>query len=182
MDSLPTQPTTGSLTPRQVPAGPVQRVSAFREGRAVVSSIIGRKSYVIDRDGRPLIELASSIPGDYERFARHNANARFGYIDPEGRTVWHTWLTAQPFSEGLAFVESPTRTPAHARVHGRYRAVGAQRARRHCPDVTVHRRPGAGRPTGAGPLALRLPGPHRRGAHRVRLRRRRAVSGKVSPP
>ncbi len=83
-------------------------VSAFREGRAVVSSIIGQKSYVIDRDGRPLIELALNIPGDYERFVRHNPNARFGYIDPEGRTVIdHAWLAAQPFSEGLAFVESP---------------------------------------------------------------------------
>jgi hypothetical protein len=88
--------------------GRFDRVSAFREGRAVVSMVGGQKSYVIDRDGRPLIELEPSYPGDHDASARHNANVRFGYLDPAGRTVLaHAWLTAQPFSEGLAFVESP---------------------------------------------------------------------------
>jgi hypothetical protein len=83
-------------------------VSAFQEGRAVVSAIINQKTYVIDLTGRPLIELENSYPGDYETSARHNAKVRFGYIDPTGRTVLpHIWITAQPFSEGLAFVESP---------------------------------------------------------------------------
>ena len=95
--------TSGKFLP-----GRFNGVSAFREGRAVVSSVFGQKSYVIDRDGRPLIELALNIPGDYERFVRQNPNARFGYIDPDGRTVIdHAWRTAQPFSEGLAFVEGP---------------------------------------------------------------------------
>ncbi|MDV7391704.1 hypothetical protein RZS08_10140, partial [Arthrospira platensis SPKY1] len=73
--------------------------SAFREGRAVVTMTFGRKSYVIDRDGRPLIELERSYPGDHDASARHNPKVRFGYIDPEGRPVLdHAWLTAQPFS------------------------------------------------------------------------------------
>jgi hypothetical protein len=96
--------------------GRFKRASRFREGRALASPIIGQESYVIDRDGRPLIELASSIPSDPDAYARHNADLRFGYIDPSGRTVLaHRWLTAQPFSEGLAFVESPRRNRQRTR-------------------------------------------------------------------
>jgi hypothetical protein len=89
--------------------GRFQTASAFREERAVVTmhAAGSMKSYVIDPQGRPLIEVESSYPDDTDETARNNANLRYGYIDPSGRTVLeHAWITAQPFAEGLAFVES----------------------------------------------------------------------------
>jgi hypothetical protein len=99
--------------------GRFQTASAFREGRAVVTmySRTSIRSYVIDRQGRPLIEMSSSYPGSTDESARQNARVRYGYIDPEGRTVLkHGWITAQPFSEGLAFVESAYK--GHHRTRG----------------------------------------------------------------
>ena len=46
----------------------------------------------------------------------NSGSVRYGYIDPAGRTVLkHVWITAQPFSEGLAFVESPFENRRHTR-------------------------------------------------------------------
>ncbi|MBN2465512.1 WG repeat-containing protein, partial [candidate division WOR-3 bacterium] len=89
--------------------GRFQTASAFQEGRAVVTMNTGTtmKSYVIDREGRPIIELSGSYPGNTDESARQHVRVRYGYIDPAGQTVLeHVWTEAQPFSEGLAFVES----------------------------------------------------------------------------
>ena len=105
--------------------GRFQTASAFREGRAVVTMYTGTsmKSYVIDRQGRPIVEMSSSYPGSTDESARQNANVRYGYIDPAGRTVLeHGWITAQPFSEGLAFVESAYRN--HRRTRGYVNSAG----------------------------------------------------------
>ena len=76
------------------------------EGRAVVS--VGDRSYVIDDKGNPLIELDPSYPGDPASAARHVPGGRYGFIDPSGRpALEHAYASAQPFSEGLAFVEGP---------------------------------------------------------------------------
>jgi hypothetical protein len=99
--------------------GRFQTASAFREGRAVVTMYSGTtiRSYVIDRQGRPIIEMSGSYPGITDESARQNANVRYGYIDPAGRTVLeHAWIAAQPFSEGLAFVESAFKN--HHRTRG----------------------------------------------------------------
>ena len=99
--------------------GRFQTTSAFREGRAVVTMHSGTsiRSYVIDRQGRPIIEMSSGYPGSTDESARQNAGVRYGYIDPAGRTVLsHGWITAQPFSEGLAFVESAYK--GHHRMRG----------------------------------------------------------------
>ena len=98
--------------------GRFQTASAFREGRAVVTMYTGAsiRSYVIDRQGRPIIEMSSGYPGSTNESARQNASVRYGYIDPAGRTVLkHGWITAQPFSEGLAFVESAYKDHHRAR-------------------------------------------------------------------
>jgi hypothetical protein len=105
--------------------GRFQTASAFREGRAVVTmyTAASMKSYVIDRQGRPIVEMSSSYPGSSDESARQNANVRYGYIDAEGRTVLeHGWITAQPFSEGLAFVESAYKN--HHRTRGYVNSSG----------------------------------------------------------
>ncbi len=83
-----------------------ERSIRVRPGRAVVS--LGGQSYVIDAEGNPLIELHSSSPAAPARAAHNVPDVRYGYIDRAGRpALEHAYVFAQPFSEGLAFVEGP---------------------------------------------------------------------------
>jgi hypothetical protein len=76
------------------------------DGVAIVA--VGEHSYVIDRRGSPLVELDHSIPQDPSFAAQRVARVRYGYLDPNGGTALpHAYIHAQPFSEGLAFVEGP---------------------------------------------------------------------------
>ncbi len=86
--------------------GRFDRAGGLAGGRAVVS--MGDRSYVINARGDPLIELDSSYPSDPSHSARNVSDVRYGYIDPSGRPVIEpAFILAQPFSEGLAFVEGP---------------------------------------------------------------------------
>jgi len=73
-------------------------------GLAVVK--VGQHSYVIDRRGAPLVQLDASYLHDAIESIRRVVSIRLGFIDPSGKVVVaHRYVTAQPFSEGLAFVE-----------------------------------------------------------------------------
>jgi hypothetical protein len=86
--------------------GRFNRAGGIAAGRAVVS--MGERSYVIDAKGDPLIELDSSYPSDPSHAARNVSDVRYGYIDPSGRPALEpAYISAQPFSQGLAFVEGP---------------------------------------------------------------------------
>ena len=101
--------------------GRFSRAGGFGEGRAVVT--MGDRSYVIDAKGNPLIELDASYPGDPSYSARNVPDVRYGYIDSAGQSVLeHAYISAQPFSEGLAFVEGPW--SHHSRLRGYVDAKG----------------------------------------------------------
>lgn len=113
---------------------------AIGEGRAVVS--MGGRSYVIDAQGNSLIELESSTPGDLSHAAHNVPGGRYGYIDPTGRTVLElAYAAAQPFSEGLAFVEGPW--AGRSRVRGYIDPGG--RVTIPVPDSIVQAFPFSGR-------------------------------------
>lgn len=75
-------------------------------GVAVVAA--GDHTYVLDREGSPLIELDHGYPDDPSRTARHVVGVRYGFVDAGGSWVLPPrYTSAQPFSEGLALVEGP---------------------------------------------------------------------------
>lgn len=91
--------------------------TSMSEGVAVVA--VGQHSYVIDPDGVPLIRLDHSIPQDPTVAARSAVRRRWGFVDTLGRTaIPHSFVDAQPFSEGLAFVEGPWDRATRSRVRG----------------------------------------------------------------
>jgi hypothetical protein len=84
--------------------GRFDSASGFAGGVAVVS--VGQHSYLIDREGAPLVEFDHSYLRGPEYSARRAVSLRMGYIDAGGRdAIPSRYITAQPFSEGLAFVE-----------------------------------------------------------------------------
>ncbi len=86
--------------------GRFDSASAMAGGVAVVT--VGQASYAIDRKGSPLVEFDHSYPRDLDFAARNSASLRYGFVDPAGETILpHAYISAQSFSDGVAFVEGP---------------------------------------------------------------------------
>lgn len=97
--------------------GRFDQATSMSDGVAVVA--VGEHSYVIDADGVPLVSLDHSIPQDPSTGARNAVRRRWGFVDAQGRAaIPHVFVSAQPFSEGLAFVEGPWDRAARGRVRG----------------------------------------------------------------
>ena len=80
--------------------------SSIADGVAVVN--VGQRSYVIDRGGAPLVEFDHGYLRGPEGDGKRPGRLRLGFIDTRGTVIIpHKYTTAQPFSEGLAFVEGP---------------------------------------------------------------------------
>jgi hypothetical protein len=78
--------------------------SSMADGTAVVN--VGQRSYVIGRDGAPLVELDHSYVRGPDLDGPRPPRVQLGFIDATGSVaIAHRYPTAQPFSEGLAFVE-----------------------------------------------------------------------------
>lgn len=97
--------------------GRFDHATSMSNGVAVVA--VGEHSYVIDADGVPLVRLDHSIPQDPSSAARNAVWRRWGFVDAQGRAaIPHAFVSAQPFSEGLAFVEGPWDRATRSRVRG----------------------------------------------------------------
>ena len=111
----------GSLLPR------VRHGGSFQGGVAVVKAegFAGDAGFLIDREGRALIEFDRARFDDPLHWASAASRPLYGYIDKGGTPVLpHTFVRAEPFSEGLGLVQGRNeKRPSRLRYIDRNGAV-----------------------------------------------------------